>query len=101
MHWFQDCFFSLKAGVPPMECWTAFCHPSGLEVGREFYGLEIQGCSKFVFLFFRNDIIENISQSSSSLKQIVLRVKDIDTHLGSWGKESPLKKGVPPHPPAT
>lgn len=52
-------------------------------------------------LFFRNDIIENISQSSSSLKQIVLRVKDIDTHPGSWGKESPLKKGVPPHPPAT
>lgn len=51
-------------------------------------------------LFFRNDILENISQSSSSLKQTALCGKDIDTPLGSWGRESPLEKRIPPTPQA-
>ena len=49
-------------------------------------------------LFFRNDILENFSQSSSSLKQIALCGKVIDTHLGSWGEESPLERGSHPTP---
>ena len=80
----------------------AFAAGLGLKWAGNYMGWRYRVAPSSSFsLFFRNDILENISQSSSSLKHTALRAKVIDTHLGSWGKESPLEKGVPPHPTAT
>lgn len=103
MHWFQGCFFSLKAGVPFMErAFHGFCRRSGLEVGWELYGLEIQGCSKFIFLsvLYKRHLRKYLAVKQ--LPETNCPLCEGHRHTsGELGRGEPSGEGVPPHPPAT